>query len=33
MYQLIRQPQPIIDRLIEIEFVDPAVEAYAFTFG
>jgi hypothetical protein len=33
MYQLIRQPGPIVDRLIEIEFVDPAVEAFAFTFG
>jgi len=33
MYQLIRQPNPIVDRLFEIEFVDPAVEAYVFTFG
>jgi thiol-disulfide isomerase/thioredoxin len=33
MYQLIRQPAPIIDRLIEIEFLDPGVEAFAFTFG
>jgi thiol-disulfide isomerase/thioredoxin len=33
MYQLIRQPQPITDRLFEIEFLDPGVEAYAFTFG
>lgn len=33
MYQLIRQPQPIVDRLFEIEFLDPGVEAYAFTFG
>jgi thiol-disulfide isomerase/thioredoxin len=33
MYQLIRQPEPIADRLFEIEFLDPAVEAYAFTFG
>jgi hypothetical protein len=33
MYQLIRQPQPIADRLFEIEFLDPGVEAYAFTFG
>jgi thiol-disulfide isomerase/thioredoxin len=32
-YQLIRQPQPITDRLFEIEFLDPGVEAYAFTFG
>jgi len=33
LYQLIRQPQPIADRLFEIEFLDPGVEAYAFTFG
>ena len=33
MYQLIRQPKPITDRLFEIEFLDPGVEAFAFTFG
>jgi hypothetical protein len=33
MYQLIRQPQPITDRQFEIEFLDPGVEAFAFTFG
>jgi thiol-disulfide isomerase/thioredoxin len=33
MYQLIRQPQPIADRKFEIEFLDPGVEAFAFTFG
>jgi hypothetical protein len=33
LYQLIRQPQPIADRLFEIEFLDPGVEALAFTFG
>ena len=33
MYQLIRQPKPIADRLFEIEFLDSGVEAYAFTFG
>ncbi len=34
LYQLIRQQQkPIADRLFEIEFLDPGVEAYAFTFG
>jgi thiol-disulfide isomerase/thioredoxin len=32
-YQLIRQPKPIVDRKLEIEFLDPGVEAYAFTFG
>ena len=33
LYQLIRQPQPIVDRTVEIEFHDPGVEAFAFTFG
>ena len=33
MYQLIRQPLPIVDRQFEIEFLDPGVEAFAFTFG
>jgi hypothetical protein len=33
LYQLIRQPGPIIDRRFEIEFLDPGVEAYVFTFG
>jgi hypothetical protein len=33
LYQLIRQTKPIADRLFEIEFLDPGVEAFAFTFG
>jgi thiol-disulfide isomerase/thioredoxin len=33
LYQLIRQPKPIADRLFEIEFLDPGMEAFAFTFG
>ncbi len=33
LYQLIRQPAPIVDRLFEIEFLDPGAEAFAFTFG
>ena len=33
LYQLVRQPQPIADRQFEIEFLDPGVEAFAFTFG
>ena len=33
LYQLIRQPKPIGDRLFEIEFLDPGVEVFAFTFG
>jgi thiol-disulfide isomerase/thioredoxin len=33
LYQLIRQPKPIVDRQFEIEFLGPGVEAFAFTFG
>ena len=33
LYQLIRQPGEIEDRTFEIEFLDPSVEAYCFTFG
>ena len=33
LYQLIRQPKPIADRQFEIEFLDPGVELFAFTFG
>ncbi|HEY1391226.1 MAG TPA: hypothetical protein VGF38_22000, partial [Ktedonobacterales bacterium] len=33
LHQLIRQPGSIADRTFEIEFLDPGVEAYAFTFG
>jgi hypothetical protein len=32
-YQLIRQPKPIEDRKFEIEFLDPGIETYIFTFG
>ena len=33
LYQLVRQSGPITDRTFEIEFLDPGVQAYAFTFG
>jgi thiol-disulfide isomerase/thioredoxin len=33
LYQLIRQPKPIVSRQFEIEFLDAGVEAFAFTFG
>ncbi len=33
LHQLIRQPKPIVDRTFEIEFLDPGLEAFAFTFG
>jgi thiol-disulfide isomerase/thioredoxin len=32
-FQLIRQPGRIVDRRVEIDFVDPGVEVYCFTFG
>ena len=32
-YQLIRQHKPIVERTFEIEFLDPKVAAYDFTFG
>lgn len=33
MYQLIRQPKPIVDRQFDIEFLDAGVETFSFTFG
>ena len=33
LYQLIRQKGPVEDRTLEIEFQDPGVQAFAFTFG
>ena len=33
LYQLIRQPKPIVDRVFQIEFLDRGVEAFSFTFG
>ena len=33
LYQLIRQSQPIVDREFVIEFLDPGVQAFDFTFG
>ena len=33
LYQLARQPQPIIDRTFAIDFLDAGVETFAFTFG
>jgi thiol-disulfide isomerase/thioredoxin len=33
LYQLIRQPGPVTERTFEISFLDPGVQAYAFTFG
>ena len=33
MYQLIRQSSKIVDRQFEIQFLDPGVEIFSFTFG
>jgi thiol-disulfide isomerase/thioredoxin len=33
LYQLIRQPQRITERTFEITFLDPGIQADAFTFG
>jgi thiol-disulfide isomerase/thioredoxin len=33
MYQLIRQSAPILERDFEIEFLEPGVQAFSFTFG
>ena len=33
LYQLIRQPASIVERTVEIEFLDAGVETFAFTFG
>lgn len=33
LYQLVRQDKTVTDRTFAIEFLDPGVQAYAFTFG
>jgi Thioredoxin like C-terminal domain len=33
LYQLVRQSGAIADHTFEIRFLDPGVQAYAFTFG
>jgi hypothetical protein len=33
LHQLIRQPERITERTLEITFLDPGVETYSFTFG
>ena len=33
LYQLVRQKGPVEDHTFRIEFLDPGVEAFAFTFG
>jgi thiol-disulfide isomerase/thioredoxin len=33
MYQLVRQPDAVRERTLEITFLEPGAEAYSFTFG
>ncbi|MDE1992410.1 MAG: redoxin family protein [Rhizobiaceae bacterium] len=33
LYQLVRQSGPVADHTFEIKFLDPSVQAFAFTFG
>jgi hypothetical protein len=33
LYQLVRQPGPIVGRRFDVEFLEPGVEAFVFTFG
>jgi thiol-disulfide isomerase/thioredoxin len=33
LYQLVRQREPVSDRVFEIEFLDAGARAYVFTFG
>jgi len=33
MYQLVRQSEAVQERTLEITFLKPGAEAYAFTFG
>jgi len=33
LYQLVRSPGTVTDHTFEIRFLDPGVQAYAFTFG
>jgi cytochrome c biogenesis protein CcdA/thiol-disulfide isomerase/thioredoxin len=33
LYQLVRDPAAVMDHTFEIRFLDPGVQAYAFTFG
>jgi cytochrome c biogenesis protein CcdA/thiol-disulfide isomerase/thioredoxin len=33
LYQLVRQSGPVMDHTFSIQFLDPDVQAYAFTFG
>jgi hypothetical protein len=33
LYQLVRQKSTVVDHIFAIEFEDPGVQAFSFTFG
>jgi hypothetical protein len=33
LYQLTREPDTVRERTLEITFLEPGAQAYAFTFG
>jgi hypothetical protein len=33
LYQRVRRTGPVVDRTFQIEFLDPGVQAFSFTFG
>jgi hypothetical protein len=33
LYQLVRQKRSVADHIFAIEFLDPGVQAFSFTFG
>ena len=33
LYQLLRQSGTVVDHTFQIEFLDPGVQAFSFTFG
>ena len=33
LYQLVREPATVQERTLEVTFLQPGAEAYAFTFG
>jgi hypothetical protein len=33
LYQLVREPGAVRERTLEIAFLEPGAESYAFTFG
>ena len=33
LYQLVREPDTVRERTVEIRFLQPGAQAYSFTFG